>query len=120
MACRQHLLVLARRGDIVLPEARPTPWRVGREPAVMTALEMVQFNGGLPDLGGVDLQAVVGGTSASAQWNAPLHAHHPLGSGPLCGAQIRYLIVSRRLGAIGGLALSSAARGTRQLVGLER
>ncbi len=35
--------------------------------------------------------------------------HHYLGSGPLCGAQLRYLIHSVGYGYLGGLAFSSAA-----------
>jgi hypothetical protein len=34
---------------------------------------------------------------------------HPLGSGPLCGAQLRYLIRSPGCGWLGGLAFSAAA-----------
>lgn len=35
--------------------------------------------------------------------------YHDLGSGPLCGAQMRYLIHSEKHGYIGGLAFSAAA-----------
>jgi len=38
-----------------------------------------------------------------------LDRYHPLGAGPLCGAQIRYLIESSNYGIIGGLAFSAAA-----------
>jgi hypothetical protein len=38
-----------------------------------------------------------------------LDRHHYLGSGPLCGAQIRYLIWSERLGWLGGLSFSASA-----------
>lgn len=40
-------------------------------------------------------------------------AHHPLGPGPLCGAQLRYLIVSERYGLLGALTFSAAARRLR-------
>ena len=109
MACRKQLVQLARRGEIVLPEARPVPWRVGREPAAAVAAAAVQFSGSLADLGEIELQVVGGGTAQSARWNGLMQAHHPLGRGPLCGAQLRYLIVSRRLGVVGGLAMSSPA-----------
>ncbi len=39
-----------------------------------------------------------------------MEAHHELGSGPLCGAQLRYLIRSEHFGWLGGLAFSAAAR----------
>ena len=78
----------------------------GREGA---APQAVKFCGELCDLEGVELQVVVGSTAESRQWNGLMQAWHPLGSGPLCGAQLRYLIVSRRLGVIGGLSVSAPA-----------
>ena len=38
-----------------------------------------------------------------------METYHYLGSGPLCGAQMRYLIKSRSFGWLGGLAFSAAA-----------
>lgn len=108
MACRKQLLHLERRGAIVLPPARPVRWRGGQDLAAALP-ESVQFHGPLADLGGIDLRVVVGGTAESTQWNGLMRAHHRLGSGPLCGAQLRYLIVSRRLGVVGGLSMSSPA-----------
>ena len=63
----------------------------------------------LAGLGPIELQPVQGGTAASRSWNALMEAHHPLGSGPLCGAQIRYLIVSQAQGVVGGVAVSAPA-----------
>ena len=63
----------------------------------------------MADLGTITLQAVERGTAASPTWHAMMAAHHPLGAGPLCGAQIRYLIISQRHGAVGGLSVSAAA-----------
>lgn len=105
MACRKELVRLERQGAIVLPAARSISWPARREPAP----QAVEFCGKLCDLGGVELQVVAGGTAESGQWNGLMHAYHPLGSGPLCGAQLRYLIVSRRLGVIGGLSVSAPA-----------
>ena len=107
MACRKQLLRLARCGQIELPPAlRDKPQRRG---AAAMALAEPVFSGTLADLGAIELQAVRGGTAASRQWNALMDAHHRLGSGPLCGAQLRYLIVSPTLGAVGGLAVSAPA-----------
>ena len=105
MACRKELVRLERSGALVLPAARVVSWQA-REGA---APEAVEFCGALCDLDGVELRMVVGGTAGSGQWNRLMQAYHPLGSGPLCGAQLRYLIVSRRLGVIGGLAVSAPA-----------
>ena len=42
-------------------------------------------------------------------WNELMGRHHYLGRGPLCGAQIRYLMKSSQYGWLGGLAFSAAA-----------
>jgi hypothetical protein len=105
MACRKHLLHLERRGLIQLPPAR----RARPQRSRAAPFKAPQFSGALADLGTIELQAVSGGTAASRRWNGMMDAHHPQGSGPLCGAQIRYLIVSPRLGEIGGIAVSAPA-----------
>jgi len=107
MACRKQLLTLERRGEIALPpprRSRPAARPPPAEPPVWA-----EYSGTLAGLGSVSLQPVAAGTAASREWNAMMQAHHPLGRGPLCGAQIRYLIVSARHGTLGGLAASAAA-----------
>jgi hypothetical protein len=106
MACRKHLLHLDRGGEIVLPPARRERPQRCRDPAPPPAPE---FSGTLAGVGEIELQVVSGGTAASRHWNAVMEAHHRQGSGPLCGAQLRYLIVSSRLGVVGGLAVSAPA-----------
>ena len=107
MACRKRLIALERRGKIALPAARREPPR--RRPDQAPATVWPEVNGALGDLGVITLQPVDGATEASGIWHAMMAAHHPLGAGPLCGAQIRYLIISQRHGAVGGLAVSAAA-----------
>jgi len=107
VACRKRLLALERCGKIALPAARRAPPVRRAEP--VPALVWPQVSGSLGDLGAVSLQPISGGTEASGIWNAMMEAHHPLGCGPLCGAQMRYLIVSARHGVVGGLAVSAAA-----------
>ena len=107
MACRKRLIGLERRGKLVLPPARREPPR--RRADEPSASNWPEVSGALDDLGVVTLQPVGGGTAASATWHAMMAAHHPLGAGPLCGAQIRYLIITQRHGAVGGLAVSAAA-----------
>ena len=66
----------------------------------------------LREVGPIELILVPpGGSPEAALWNGLL-AHHPLGAGPLCGAQLRYLIKSSA-GWLGGLAFSAAARHVR-------
>jgi hypothetical protein len=108
MACRKYLLQLQRRGQIQLPPARyraePRQCRAG---AVLQ--DVPHLNGTLADLGRIELQVVTGRTAQSRRWNALLEAYHPQGSGPLCGAQVRYLILSATVGEIGGIAVSAPA-----------
>ncbi|MGH8444417.1 MAG: IS4 family transposase [Solimonas sp.] len=105
MACRKELVRLERSGTLVLPAARPVSWQAREGPAP----EAAQFCGELSELGKIELQVVTGGTAGSGQWNGLMRAHHPQGSGPLCGAQLRYLIVSPRQGVLGGLSVSAPA-----------
>ena len=107
MACRKQLLVLERRGHIELPPPRRKP--PAPRPAPAGTPIWPEFAATLADLGPVTLRPVSGGTRASQDWNAMMRAHHPRGAGPLCGAQIRYLIVSEKHGILGGLAVSAAA-----------
>src|SRR5271157_1418164 len=107
MTCRKRLLTLARRGRIVLPPARHKPPSPRPLPAALPVWP--EFTGTLAGLGPVTLCPVAGGTQASRDWNTMMRAHHPQGDGPLCGAQIRYLIVGEKHGTLGGLSVSAAA-----------
>jgi hypothetical protein len=63
----------------------------------------------LEEVGPVELLVV--GSRPSPEydlWKGLLERYHPLGSGPLCGAQLRYLIRAPR-GWLGALAFSAAA-----------
>ena len=51
----------------------------------------------------------VSSSALSRVWRGLLDAHHYLNSGPLCGAQLRYLIRSARYGWLGGLSYSACA-----------
>ncbi len=107
MACRKALVQLERQGAIVLPAARrakPAPRLAQTPPAVWP-----EVTAALSELGTVELKPVRGRTDESRTWNALMDAHHPLRSGPLCGAQIRYLIISKKRGVLGGLAVSACA-----------
>jgi Domain of unknown function (DUF4338)/Transposase Tn5 dimerisation domain/Transposase DNA-binding len=71
------------------------------------------YRGGATDLGELGSIEIVlvhsRRTPEHRQWTALLSAHHYLGAGPLCGAQIRYLIRCRE-GLLGALAFSACAR----------
>ncbi len=111
MSCRAALRKLETREVLQLPAARGFPGgggkrRVGTDP--LQGLGAVEAS--LDAVGPVDLVLVGGRGSGQARvWNALMERHHPLGSGPLCGAQLRYLIRSPVYGWLGGLAFSAAA-----------
>jgi hypothetical protein len=107
MACRKQLLTWQRRGEITLPQPRHQP--PTRRPRPEDIAVWPEITGPLAGLGAVSLIQVSGGTAASGEWNAMMRAHHPQGDGPLCGAQIRYRIVSEKHGTLGGLSVSAAA-----------
>jgi hypothetical protein len=109
MNCRVALLRLERRGVIELPEARAVSFarRSGWESEPTRAWPKVAAT--LKELGRVWLEAVDSEDGElSREWWAMMAAHHPLGGGPLCGAQMRYL-VSSAAGYLGGLSFSAAA-----------
>jgi hypothetical protein len=106
---RKALRALEREGLIELPPAQVEPPQCRQGSAAAPPTD-VQVAGRLSDLGEISLVAVSSKEPAlSSVWNAMLDAHHPLGRGPLCGAQQRYLIHSERRGWLGALAFSAAA-----------
>ena len=115
VSCRKALLELERRGQIVLPVARKVEgFEAGASRLAELELELAEVQCELRDLGDVDVVLVSSRYSiASKVWNSLMQLHHPLGSGPLCGAQLRYLIRSPVHGWLGGLGFSAAARRLR-------
>ena len=110
MSCRVALLRLHRQGIVKLPECNVNGLSApkgGKKDPPIVQIEPVRCN--LKDLGGVELIRVGSRESkASRVWNALMNRYHYLGAGPLCGAQMRYLIKSP-YGWLGGLAFSGAA-----------
>src|SRR5262245_7792389 len=110
MSCRVALSRLHRRGVIDLPPlTQPAPGR--KKPAPCKAIisaEPIQCS--LRALGAVELVKVKSAESTAARcWNELMERYHYLGSGPLCGAQLRYLIKSAKGQWLGGLAFSASA-----------
>lgn len=113
MSARSALLILHRRGAISLPEAGKKDLFVSQKIIEPTDIPYEIHNAplSLDQLGEIDLIPVSSrDRSASRTWNGLMNEFHPLGAGPLCGAQMRYLIKSAHYGYIGGLAFSAAAR----------
>jgi len=108
MSCRAALLKLHRQGKIQLPEARPFHIAKSYRGEQLCAETKQTIKGRLTEIGPIELVEVTGGSELSRQWDGLMQAHHYLGSGPLCGAQIRYLIKSKA-GWLGGISFSGAS-----------
>ena len=111
MSCRVALLKLHRQGLLKLSEAGPRPPQPARRKALNDQAEALPpIEGKLSELGRLELVAIKSPASKESRiWNDLMARYHYLGAGPLCGAQIRYLIKSERAGYLGGLAFSAAA-----------
>jgi hypothetical protein len=112
MSCRTALVTLERRGAIQLPPAAvfPGPRRARAGPGDAADAERPAVRGELATVQPVEVRPVGGPGSQTARvWTEVMTRYHPLGAGPLCGAQLRYLIHSAPHGWLGGLAFSAAA-----------
>jgi len=107
-SCRALLVKLERRGVIELPAARPVSFEAGERKTADLEQQWPHLKTTLQRLGAIELMVVNGNRAHSRVWREMMKAHHPLGDGPLCGAQLRYLIRSEQ-GWLGGLSFSSAA-----------
>jgi hypothetical protein len=107
-SCRIALNRLEQRGLIELPAAREVSF-APRSPKPEEPLPpWLQLKAPLSRLGEVELVLVNGERELSGLWRAMMREHHPLRDGPLCGAQLRYVIRCPK-GVLGGLSFSAAA-----------
>lgn len=109
VSCRKALLELHRRKLITLPDCGEYAFRTrSPRPPELPALFPVACS--LEELGPVELIPIRSATSKNSRiWNALFDSFHYLRSGPLCGAQLRYLVFSERFGWLGGLSFSASA-----------
>ncbi|MFH0903233.1 MAG: Druantia anti-phage system protein DruA, partial [Pseudomonadota bacterium] len=115
-SCRKALDELKRREIIQLPEKPPnmafarkgTEKRRGGGAKVEVKVKEVKC--GLEEIEGLEVVAISSRYSKDwGVWKGLMQRYHYLGAGPLCGAQIRYLIISRSHGLLGGLSFSAAS-----------
>ena len=107
MSCRKTLAALHRRGLIELPALKQRyAFQEARVPVACPPVAQIACT--LAELGEVALMRV-SSNELSRVWRGLLDAHHYLKSGPLCGAQLRYLVRSERYGWLGGLSYSACA-----------
>jgi len=109
--CRKALGVLAKESIVDLSQSPGTCARERAGKAQQSSfVECIDIACDLSELGRIEIERVASRYSkASVIWKALMEAHHYLGSGPVCGAQIRYLIHSSVYGYLGALGFSSAA-----------
>jgi hypothetical protein len=109
VSCRLALLRLERRGLITLPAPRCTV-RFGGVSFAHTALNVPSsLKGTVEELCGLKLVLVSAQDGElDLQWKKLVATHHYLGYRPLCGAQLRYLILCEH-GYVGALGFSAAA-----------
>jgi hypothetical protein len=111
VSCRKALLELHRRGLIPLPAAHESCFEAScaklRTDGFLNDPPEVQCR--LQEVGEITMVIVSSRYSKTSPiWNGLLERFHYLGKGPLCGAQIRYLVHSSRCGWVGALAFSAA------------
>lgn len=113
MSCRVALLKLERRGKLKLPAAHPFRNITGRprvKIAQYSTVTEAPVTSNLRSISPVTLECIQSAsTKASREWNDIMNRYHYLGAGPLCGAQIRYLIKNGTGRTLGGFSFSAAA-----------
>ena len=107
--CRLALVRLQRRGMIDLPPARRTVQFGGSSFATTRLNVPAKLEGSVHKLRKLELVVVnAKDRQRDLQWKQLVQMHHYLGYRPLCGAQLRYLIVCEQ-GYVGALGFSAAA-----------
>jgi len=110
MSCRVALLKLERGGAIELGALKNPAPQVKKRGVCEEPSRPEPIERRLTELGRVELIRVASADSkASRLWNKWMERYHYLGRGPLCGAQMRYLIRSQEGKYLGALAFSAAA-----------
>jgi hypothetical protein len=109
MSCRKALQKLDAHGLIELPKARKNNnFSIKRPKYPLPPISDITCD--LSDLGHIEVIAITNSRSEDSRaWNAIMDEYHYLGRGPLCGAQIRYIVKSSVYGIVGGLSFSAAA-----------
>jgi hypothetical protein len=112
MSGRKALLHLERAGVLTLPVSQTGfAFQQPKAPAHAPMPAFATVTGSLAELGAIELVCVSSRYSqASTVWNRLMETFHYLGRGPLCGAQLRYLVRSASHGWLGAVSFSAATR----------
>jgi hypothetical protein len=109
MSCRKALAKLEQQGIIQLPRQNKT---YGFEQSAAHTIDpdIARVQCSLQRLGQITVEPVSSRYCKDSKiWFALMDRYHYLGGGPLCGAQIRYVVKSASFGYLAALAFSSAA-----------
>lgn len=108
MSCRKALLELDRRALISLPK-KTKVYAFEKEVQRKTEYHVAEINCAFSQLGEIIVEPISSRFSIDSKaWFSLLNHYHYLGSGSLCGAQIRYIVKNSKGAYIGALAFSSA------------
>jgi len=108
MSCRKALNRLDRQGIVSLPRQNRT-YGFEQPTSHRIVPDIAQVECDLQELGEISIYPVSSRYCKDSKiWFALMDQYHYLGSGPLCGAQIRYMVKSSIYGYLGALAFSSA------------
>jgi hypothetical protein len=110
MSCRKAFIKLNQHGILNLPR-RGAAFGFERSAVhPISKADRAELCCSLRELGEVSVSPVSSRYAKESKiWFALLQRYHYLGSGPLCGAQIRYVVKSSVHGYLGALAFSSAS-----------
>jgi hypothetical protein len=109
MSARKALGKLHDRGVIELPRCKQF-FTFQQSTPKDVDLTLPELSCDLADLREITVTPVTSRYAKDSKiWNAMMTRYHPLGSGPLCGAQIRYLVKSKTHGYLGALSFSAAS-----------
>lgn len=109
MSCRKALIKLSQRGLLDLPQ-RQERYSFERPEGSLIEPDVAELCCTLEELGEVTVEPVSSRYAKESKiWFTLLERYHYLGSGPLCGAQIRYIVKSPKHGYLGALVFSSAS-----------
>jgi len=109
MSCRKALVKMQTSGIIGLPQSKQKRFAFAHPAANPVEPVVPKLSCTLADLGEIRVYPVSSRYAKESKiWRALLDRYHYLGSGPICGSQIRYLIHSPQ-GYLGALSFNSAA-----------
>lgn len=109
MSCRKALLELNRSGIVELPKRDQGDY-FNHNKKSQFKVDAAAVKGELSHLNGLIIEPIKSRYSKDSKaWFSLLDQYHYLGSGKLCGAQIRYIVKDSEHGYIGALSFSSAS-----------